>query len=291
MKKLPKSNCNKKYDKINHCTFCEEIKNSRISRHLLNIHKLEPRIENIRKLKPKSQERENKLALLIKEGNFKHNCLVLANKTGCLIIARRDTPGKEKHRPEDYMPCPDFQLFVIKENLWHHALKCTERTTSTKPDYDDDEPLECESKGFANYLRRGRHLLYSSILLVGEDKLLSRLLERMNDGEEKDIIAKDKIIKKFALLGLESLGPVQIKKKNDVYTVNQAARTLARLVIEARKTRPCLTLEQLIHPDRFDVVVESTQSMCLDGKQALSLGKRMGHLLGHAIMVKKLAVH
>jgi hypothetical protein len=110
-----------------------------------------------------------------------------------LIIARRESPGREEHEATDYIPCPDCKVFVIKENLWHHAIKSINRGPNR--DCDDEDDDNTGDKGLSNYVRRGKYIL-NSYLLKQESDLLVQLFRRMNDSEENDVIAKDKLIKK-----------------------------------------------------------------------------------------------
>jgi hypothetical protein len=64
-------------------------------------------------------------------------------------------------------------------------------------------------------------------------------------------------------------------------------RTLARLLQEARKIIPLITLDRLIHPSNFDLVVESTKKLCrMEEGENLNFGTKVGHLLGHISMIK-----
>ena len=87
----------------------------------------------------------------------------------------------------------------------------------------------------------------------------------------------------------ESLGDVNDQKINDIHRVNQGARTLARLAIEAKKRGPgkCITLYSLITPESFELVVNSTKSLAY-GKteKALTLGKLIGNLLSFIVPIK-----
>ena len=105
----------------------------------------------------------------------------------------------------------------------------------------------------------------------------------MNDGQIKTITMKDTIIKKFSAVQIQALGEEALQKKNDMHRVNQNARTLVRLVIEARKEKPVVFMSDLLKPENFDLVVRCVSRM---SSQSVTLAPRIGHLLGHSIMTK-----
>lgn len=109
----------------------------------------------------------------------------------------------------------------------------------------------------------------------------------MNNDEIKELVRNDVLIKRYLQLQSESLGHVDVHKRKDIYKINQAARGLARLLQEARRSIPLISLERLVHPVHFDLVVESTLNLCrMDEGENLNLGTRIGHLLGHISMLK-----
>ncbi|KAH3821015.1 hypothetical protein DPMN_122770 [Dreissena polymorpha] len=74
-----------------------------------------------------------------------------------------------------------------------------------------------------------------------------------------------------------------VKKKNDMHRISQNARTLARLVIKASEQLPMVSLNKLLCKDNFDLVVSSTLSL---SQNSVTLANKMGHLLGHCLMIK-----
>lgn len=171
-----------------------------------------------------------KLELLDNEGNFKHNT-VLKTGEGFLVVARRASPGTEAYDPTEYLPCEFRKKYFLKTLLWHHVPQCTVHNFyKVKADgTHDDGKTSTHTK---NFIRRGRSLL-NSALLPEDETLLTHMLNRMNDREVKGLVVKDPLIKRYAILHVESLGHVQ--KKNDMHRVSQNCRILARLVFQARK--------------------------------------------------------
>lgn len=154
---------------------------------------------------PKKSKKRGMLFLeLINEGNYKHNIEVLKNG-GIFITARRESPDSLNHSTDEYLPCEFCKGFFLKNLLWHHAKTC--KLGSIKNDEDDED----EKLG-KSFVRKGRTLLYGSLFDENESNI-THLLERMNDGEEKEIIKKDLIIKNFASIQVQALGEERIQKK------------------------------------------------------------------------------
>jgi len=275
----------RRYDKISYCTFCFKEVKSKISRHLMLCHSDNEKVKEIRFLPKKSKERAILLQILANEGNFKHNSKVMKSGKGFLVVARRQLID-QKNEVHSYLPCEFCYNFFVKRRLWHHVQQCKVRMYYKIPDSqkhseDDDVSRGCQS----NYVRRGRSLLDSATLENDSDILFAKLIERMADGEIRNVVLQDEIIKRFAVLRMECLGNSDDQKQHDIYGVSQGARTLARLVIEVCKTIKSCTLDVLLNADNFDAVVKATKCLC-ESSGSLSLGIRIGHLLGHAVLVK-----
>lgn len=75
----------------------------------------------------------------------------------------------------------------------------------------------------------------------------------------------------------------EFRKKNDMHRVSSNCRTLARLVMMARKDIPLPSLNKLLSPEHFDKIVKYASQL---SSEVPSLGPRLGHLIGHCIMVK-----
>lgn len=272
-----KEGCKQVYDKQNFCTFCEKSISSKISRHLLNVHKDQPRVSKLFILPKKSQQRNLDLEMLANEGNFKHNIEVLRKKEGCLVVARRD--GSVDKRPGDYLPCQFCKKFILRASLWWHNRNCNFRK-----DEQSDNPIQQPN----NAVRHGQHLLQSA---VHEDTNghVAKMLSRMKMDNIREIVESDALIKRYAALRVDSLGEEGDQKINDMYRVSQCCRTLARLVLEAKKNQPekIITLDHLVKPESFYFVVQCTKTLALNNTNpALTLGKFIGNLLNTIMQIK-----
>jgi hypothetical protein len=120
-----------------------------------------------------------------------------------------------------------------------------------------------------------------------DEALLQELLNRMRDDEIKGVVMHDRLLKRYALLRLESLGRKADQKLTDINRVSSCVRTLAKLVIEARSYKPNCSLDSLLTAANFDLIISVTRSLSTEKeKPALNAGKMIGHLLNHAALVK-----
>jgi len=63
------------------------------------------------------------------------------------------------------------------------------------------------------------------------------------------------------------------------YRVNQATRTLGRIIMLARKTLPSAILDSLFSPSNFDIVVNIAKQISIDKEQpSLNVGRRVRNL-------------
>jgi len=91
-------------------------------RHLLTVHMAQSRVQDI-KLLPKISKQRAVLQEILNEGNFEHNCKVLKEGVGLLVVARRNVITSETvHRnPGDFVPCEFCKGFFVTNRLWHHV--------------------------------------------------------------------------------------------------------------------------------------------------------------------------
>ena len=105
--------CKKVYDKTLFCTFCSKAIHSKISCHLLTVHKDEVRVTKLLFLPKKSLKRIRGLEILENEGNFKHNAVVLRTGNGMLVVGRRKVCERQSSNPLDYLPCQLCKKYIF----------------------------------------------------------------------------------------------------------------------------------------------------------------------------------
>ena len=281
-KKKVQENCKNVYDKCHFCPFCLVRINSKISRHILNVHRDHPRVSPILMLEKRSEKRRALLQQLENEGNFIHNIDVLREGNGNIVVGRRPTEV-DNNKVKDYLPCEYCRKFIIKSSLWQHQKNCLVHKV-LRPGNDEDK----EKESLRHSIKHGKQLLESA-LAENDEAVLADMFASLQNGEERDLIKKDLILRRFCALKLTSLGDKSLQKKNDIYRVNSIGRTLAKLVLAAKKMDSrCTSLNVLLDPDMFDVVVRATTEVIFSNtdKMPLSLRNQYRNLLGHAVQVK-----
>lgn len=116
---------------------------------------------------------------------------------------------------------------------------------------------------------------------------MAELMERMRDDDVKETAIKDKLISKYVCLRMEALGKKAHQKLADIHRVSQSVRMLGRMVLAAQKRVKGVTLNDLIDPRQFDLVVDIAKSLSVDkDTPALNVGRLIGHLLGYVALTK-----
>lgn len=275
-KKPVSHGCKQVYDKCNYCVYCNKEIRSKISRHLLT-HKEEKEILEIRMLAKRCPERMARLRQLANDGNFKHNASTLSGGSGLVVVGRRNKDLRID--PKKFLPCEFCHKFLSKNNMWRHVRTCRARQAHEKT-------VKLQSQARYRAVSRGRWLLNASIFKSSES-CLSELMNRMHDDNLKQIVMTDELIRAYAVLRMQSLGSKKVQKLNDIHRVSQSTRLLARIVVEARKQNPEITLNCLICPTHFDLVVRIATDMSINkAEPALNVGRSIGFLMNHVSMVK-----
>jgi hypothetical protein len=209
--------------RVKYCTYCQKAIHSKMSRHLLSVHKDEADVLKIRLLPKKSKERRAALRLLFHSGNFKFNVAVLRESGQQPIITGRQN---QKHSSNKYVPCDDCTIFVLESRLWLHKRRCPAAVLD-----GSCGAQTAKDKKYGSTVASAKALLNSAVFEESESNL-SQLFSRMKSDDLRDVAMHDRLIRKYASLRVESSGKSEDQKLNDMHRVRQGARTLARLVIE-----------------------------------------------------------
>lgn len=80
---------------------------------------------------------------------------------------------------------------------------------------------------------------------------------------------------------MEGLGRKEEQHKtDDIYRISQSARLLGRIILQARKTKPDITLSELLVPAYFDLVIRIGKILSTDKeKPTLNVAKSIGFLI------------
>ena len=177
---------------------------------------------------------------------------------------------KSHHRPQKtscnrpqhlskYLRCEHCGCFVLRSAVWLHRRRCvwSQRCANVgrkSSVVDTHSQNAAKSRG-----REVQFMSYNSLLNETDDDgsvgdVLNLVLD--GDGESlQSVLTGDTVIRQYALLRMRSLSNQDCESSDDIYSLCQELRALARLVIECRRRKPCVDLYSLIHPDHFNLVV------------------------------------
>merc|ERR1712055_1136343 len=104
------------------CYFCGACL-IKMSRHFIKKHNDNPDVRRFVNLKLNSKDRKNAITLLMLKGDFLHNCAVMKEQKGVLLVLRRPDANKPT-KPEDYIPCVYCLVFIPKLQAFKHVKNC-----------------------------------------------------------------------------------------------------------------------------------------------------------------------
>ena len=112
----------RKFDKHHICLYCGKCV-LKMGRHLCDKHSDKGEVKPILKMEKGSVERKDALFLLTLKGNFLHNCHVIKEQKGVLLVIRR---VGEDTDPLNYIPCIYCLGFIQKRQAYRHVESCIE---------------------------------------------------------------------------------------------------------------------------------------------------------------------
>ncbi|XP_071829640.1 uncharacterized protein [Apostichopus japonicus] len=251
------------FDKKFPCFYCSKPQ-AQIQRHLREQHSQESEVQQILNETDKHGKYKH-MTLLRNRGTHRHNCQVIREGKGMLIVAYRPTVDAS---PADYGPCDCCLGYYVRTDLWKHECKLRSKKTrrNTKP------ALSCKlllpnPHGVSAGLHSVTQVMSNDqISLVAKgDPLIVDLGERhfLAQGHDADMHA----------------------------TIRSKMREAARLLVELRslKEKPNASMEEFIDPRHFRCVVAAVQKVTgydeiKQGYKVPSLALKYGHSL------KKMAV-
>ena len=255
----------RKWDKVFYCYYCQKAQ-KKISRHLKTMHKDEPEVIKML-IAEEEEEKEVLLCKLRNLGNHVHNCTVLREGKGKLLVGYRPSV---KSAPQDYVPCEHCLGYFSKGTLWKH--QCPVKRTKTPQ----------ESK-----VRQGRLLLPAP---PGVKDFLKPIITNMHQDVVYHVVRNDPLILQLAERLFLKLG--HDKEQNNY--IRGKMREMGRLLIEIRKltSSPDAGLESFIDPAKFSILVEAARNVarfdgdtCLYGTPSVAL--KIGHSLKKCVKIVK----
>ncbi|KAK4884738.1 hypothetical protein RN001_001009 [Aquatica leii] len=234
----------RKRNKVYCCLYCNKMLKE-LSKHLEKKHKDESKVQKLMAKPKKDASRREGFIHLAKVGNYYHNCEVLKQRSGELILARVPTEEEKKmHNYSDYGPCPDCLAFMLKRHLWHHlAQSCAVKSNSglrRRP------LLECNTL-----------LAHTYSELHPSPDFNQYILSAFKTDDISLICKQDILIIKFGEMQFDKYHTTQAE------LIRQCMRQLARLVKELREVdKPKLWLSEWLNPAGFDIIVSAVKNLC-----------------------------
>ena len=226
-----KINGNPCHTKRAYCLFCEAPL-TQIFRHYITKHPTEKEVIKITSSKNRI-EKIKYITLLRNLGNHAHNCRVLREGCGDLIVNRRPSFALD---PLCYLPCEYCFAYFHKNALFHHKCKVVE----SKP----------KGRVAANAVR----LLPAP---KGMTSSVFQLLTSMNNDKVKLVAKSDSLIIQFASSLLKKYGTSKI------INTRSKVREISKFLLEIRKQEELtnISLTDCINTALFKNIVTAVQSL------------------------------
>lgn len=265
-------------DKTHCCFYChKQLK--QLAKHFENQHSNELEVAKILAMPKNCKTRRDGFGLLLRVGDYYHNCEVLLKKQGELILVRR--PNVDEMRLvnySDYGPCPDCLGFMLKKHLWHHIK------------------YGCRAKKQEEKSMRRNPMSESVALLAhtfGENlsvDFTSNILTKLKKDKITLVCQQDLLILKFGAMQYEKYHNTQCE------VIRQSMRQLSRLVLELRHLDSNKKwLSEWLLPEHFDIVVAAVKRVSYFSENRVrrpkfdvpSLALKLGYNIKKCICINK----
>ncbi|XP_018909181.2 uncharacterized protein [Bemisia tabaci] len=225
--------------------------------------KSEPEVRDLLLLPRRSRrgesrnDRDHKFTLLLREGDFYHNCSVLSTKQGNLLLVRRPTEMDSRlYTYADYTPCPYCLGFILKKNLSQHTWNCVGVSAEMQKRKAEGHIEDIISKSEA--------LLGNCSAISIDQEFYQNIMTRMKDDEITGIVKNDTLI---LHLGAFLYAKFNVTQKE---YIRQSMRMLARFLLEIQSIDEKITsLPMCFDPGNFDHILQAVQHLCIAEKRNL----------------------
>ncbi|XP_033096320.1 uncharacterized protein LOC117100633 isoform X2 [Anneissia japonica] len=259
----------RRWDKVHYCMYCH-IPQKKLPRHLSTLHKDEKSV--IKWLNENNKEKKSaKLTKMRNLGNLLHNCEVLKDGVGELVVVYRPT---RKAHASDYVPCQSCYGYFAKRELWKHKCQL---------------PIDDAQKS----KKRNRRVTEGKMLLPSTKAISSHLktvLSGLTCDSVGQVVKCDNLILQFG----EKLCSKHGHDPDQHTNIRTKMREVARLVIAFRKLTKSTnaSLSSLIDPECFLDVVSAAKLVsgydeCTQTYSIPSLALKLGHSLKTCSLIQK----
>ena len=255
------------FDKQFPCFFCNQLQ-SQIQRHLRDLHGTEPEVQAIQ-AEDDPQKRQNMMSFLRNKGTHIHNCNVIREGKGVLIVVYRPTVPDANY--QDYGPCEFCYGYYVRLDLWKH---------------------NCPHRSQTHVLYSNRPAVNSKYLLppaLGEsNQELHTITQRLKNDDISRVAKSDSLIMDYADRQMLASGHDPEKHGE----IRGKMRTSARLLMELRQLakNPEACMKDFINPTQFRNVVAAVKRVSgyndnTHEYATPSLALKLGHTLKKFAMI------
>lgn len=265
-------------DKGHCCLFCDKIMIN-TARHYELVHQNETQVAKILIMPKGSAKRRDAFAELSRTADFYHNCQVLSEQEGELILVRRPSQTTS-FSYSSYGPCPHCLGFMLKRKLWFHikyhckSAPTSDESTSKKRSVINDSNALLIGLSSTNY----------------SFEYQESILSKFKNDPISEVCKQDFTILKFGYLQFQKYGPPQSE------LIRQTMRQLGRLLTEVKSIHSDIKeLADCLLPSKFDVVISSVRRLCRTVNsntnrpqfEVPSLALKLGHALKKCLNIHR----
>jgi len=155
-----------------------------------------------------------------------------------------------------YIRCAHCGCFVLRSAVWLHRRRCLwicRNVKNVRKSSDAQLSFRTAAKSESCHVQSTSTSYHSLLNNRVDDSNVDDILNLVLDGDNdnlQSVLTEDTLIRLYAALGHQ-----ECESSDNIYSLCQELRALARLVIECRRRKPCIDLYSLIHPDHFNLVV------------------------------------
>jgi len=262
------------------CNFCEK-RVLEFARHLRQVHMDKAEVKEIFSLPPK--QRRGPLSLLRGKAILTYNETVKRSGSGRVIVSRRTSRARDV---DEYLPCPDCKLYMVRKQLWRHNRRCPAKTRNVK-----QVPPEAVTR---------RHSVTSVAKALIEDEgcgggkveseFESKVMMNMRIDKVSRIVKHDSLIRKYG---------VRLYRRYGAYRAAEASqkmRKLGRLLLLLNtSSKEWISLSQSLSGSNFDALLSATEQLCQPSSHPTgrstfrrpTVGLRIGEALVACAALKK----
>ena len=248
-KKGKKKRTNRVYNGRNSCPFCSRLV-ANFSTHIFgHRHEKEPEVCKIRGT-TEEKERKRLIRLLRNRGNNIHNCRVLKEKKGQMLLSRRIGTEEARFNCMDYGPCPHCFEWLRITIIPRHSKSCPGKS-------NDNSKAACATTNTKGALLVQSNIISGRVSDCASQLLIKEVFPIMTNDKVSLLAQEDPLIITLGNLCMrKNVGNKLMRKYYTSCVMRLASRLLLQLqalVIPNSGTN----LDNYLRPKHFDDVARA----------------------------------